>query len=288
MHTIYFNKKKHPIPEKWEDLSAKQFTQVAGVIFSRLNPTAAKMQMLLILLNARRNWLLRIRLWRLRDEKHKASWYDALLDRLFGVLYLEDVAFLLHYTKFLFQPLQLTKQLLPFFEFKGVKYYGPGDKLEHLAFWEWVKADTYYGNYFDTRKVRWIDELVAVLYRPARDEFNPLDPEGSGDIREVYADHVKDKRVEVVAKWPLEVKLAILLFFQGSREQIIRRRKKIFKPGKGGESKVNAQSVWLQVLRKMSKGPLEFDAVAKLPYDTVLFELEQRIDEAEELKSKTK
>lgn len=107
---------------------------------------------------------------------------------------------------------EFTKQLLP--SVRGRWYqrplYGPADALSNVRFLEFVFADSYFVAYASSQEEKWLDLLLAVLYRPQRRRYRPQAANYAGDRRQDFNENLVDARAADLAALPQAQKLAIL------------------------------------------------------------------------------
>jgi hypothetical protein len=101
--------------------------------------------------------------------------------------------------------------------FRGLT--GPGDALQNCTFYEYKEAYAAWYQYQNTQDPAFLDEMIAILYRPAK-PFLILQKRQktySGDPRiplSVKSNPLQlQRRVRRVAKWPAWVKYGIWLWF---------------------------------------------------------------------------
>jgi hypothetical protein len=127
-----------------------------------------------------------------------------------------------------FEKQDLTKQLLPKIRvgwFSSV--FGPGDRLNDIDIEEFSFAFAAYGSYMRTQKDEDLNNLVAVLYRPASDDFHK-----TGDIREPFVVKKIAARARKISAVPYQYKQAVLLYFIGCMELLRKRYKHVFSGAK--------------------------------------------------------
>jgi hypothetical protein len=143
----------------------------------------------------------------------------------------EDSGFnILDYTNFVFEKLTLTRNLLPKIKVGLFKwYFGPGDRLNDIDIEEFSMAFSAYSQYISTRNEIHLNNLVAILYRPASQEYHI-----TGDIRVPYNFKKITEYVKKIRKIPEEYKQAVLLFFMGCLDYFSQNKRygKVFRRAK--------------------------------------------------------
>jgi hypothetical protein len=171
----------------------------------------------------------------------------------------------------------LTAQLLPeltlpFLRFieEPQRFYGPREAFRNLRFDEFIFADTYYLRYLQTQQASWLDQLVAVLYRPERRPYRPRAVDYAGDRREDFNEHLVAARAARLAHLPLATKLAVLLYYQACRRLLEQRYPYVFsddttqQAGTGG---------WQEVLHELAGGVVHLEDTAHQALHNVLREM---------------
>jgi len=131
----------------------------------------------------------------------------------------------------------LTRNLLPKIRISLFKtLYGPADTLTNFLFEEFIHSETNL-NYFErTKDPKYLDKLIAVMYRPRDRSIKINDKNYHGDIRESFNDHRIEKISGITRRMDDIYKKAILLFYNGCRRFITSRFPNTFSetsPGNG-------------------------------------------------------
>lgn len=115
------------------------------------------------------------------------------------------------------------------------KMVGPSNGCYNLCFLEWHTAELEYSRYNKTLDEKYLNRLIATLYRPASG-IKKNAPEYNGDLRQTFNDHLIESFAKSTAKFPTITKYIIYLFYQGSRTNLIHRFDRVF-------SKADSESV---------------------------------------------
>ncbi len=242
------------IPESADELSGKDIIAIAGILHSQANQLSASLKALRIL-----------------SGMNKLKFY-----RLSGDVKLRC----LEHVQWLFDELEITVQLLP----KYKKYYGPSDELNNFTLAEFHFAERYYSDHLADQPGA-LEKLIAVLYRKGKlayDEKLNID----GDIRMEFNANVIDYYSLKVAKWPMEVKWAILLFYDGCRKKISDDNEAIFSGGDGSGDPGTGMYGVMRGLAGPKFGDLE--KVEKMYLHTALLELNLMMEEQAAIEAKYK
>ena len=103
---------------------------------------------------------------------------------------------------------------------------GPADALTNCTFYEYKQAYAAWMQYQETQEHEFLNEMIAVLYRPAVSFsfFRKRHAKFSGDIRKPLTVTTNplflQKRIKEVAKWPAHIKFGIWLWFTACMEYL--------------------------------------------------------------------
>jgi len=128
----------------------------------------------------------------------------------------EDVYFLCESLDFLFKDVSLTRNLLPVIKTGWRKFVGPSDAMMNCTFGEFTIANSQLDSFSKTRDQKYLDEMVAVLYRPKkwlwfiRKAFTD-----NQDPRKKFVNRSLKKRCRRIARLDYEIKYSAYLFFSG-------------------------------------------------------------------------
>jgi len=140
-----------------------------------------------------------------------------------------------------------------------------------MSFVEFLRLDTVFRKIGNKEQVN-SDEVLAIRYRYANEQYNE---ERQAYFRKCLLQHSPNILVCRVGNCYNEYK------------GIVDSWPDIFKVKPQKESNVislNPEVEWFKVVRELSNSPLEFEKVALLPINTVLFEISQRLRENKEMK----
>jgi hypothetical protein len=160
-------------------------------------------------------------------------------------------------TNFLLEELTLTAQLLPWLKrpgwrhWLGRRWWGPRESLRNVSFAEFIFADAYFVAYARSQEPAHLDQLVAVLYRPQRADYDPTAVSFLGDRREDFNEHLVPARARCFAALDMTEKLAVLTWYRGCRLQLERDYPLVFEAPEGVDVDPTGGG-WGQVLRELS------------------------------------
>ena len=179
----------------------------------------------------------------------------------------------------------LTAQLLPCLTLpwrhalRQRRYYGPREAFRNVRFDEFIHADTCYLRYLQTSEARWLDQLVAVLYRPQRAGYRPRAAAYQGDRRTDFNEHLLPARAARLAHLPPADKYAVLLYYRGCRQLLEQRYDYVFS---GDTNQRAARHGWLEVLHELAGGVHRLNATAHQGLANVLREMNRVLRQHEE------
>lgn len=242
------------MPEEVEELNAKQFIAIAGLLHQEyVTVLKASLQAMRILIQ-----FSVIRFFFFSNEiKLKC----------------------LEHVQWIFDKIIVTKNLVPRYK----KFYGPSDELNNMTIAEFHFAEQYYsqikGNDYTA-----LPHLIATIYRPAKKRYNKI-LNTDGDIRQPFNSNVVDYYAGKISKWPDAVKYAILIYYDSCREKIANENPKIFKKS-GGES----DGLGMYSIMRSLAGPKfgELEKVEEMLLQNALLELNLIIEESKEMIRKAK
>jgi hypothetical protein len=190
MNQVEIDGKKYFMPSDWNELTKKQVLFVSRLFQGQLSVVDFKLRALFKFLSVRRKVLKRI--------------------------HPEDAYFLGESLDFLFFEVSLTRNLLPVLRTGRRKYFGPADAMMNCTFGEFTMANSLLDSYSKTREQKYLDEIVAVLYRPKKwFWFIRKAYSDNQDPRKKFVNRSLKLRCQRIATLDYEVKYSIFLFFSG-------------------------------------------------------------------------
>ena len=194
-----------------------------------------------------------------------------------------------HLVQFLHAPTDhppLTAQLLPCLTLPFLRFieeprhfYGPREAFRNLRFDEFIFADSYYLRYLQTGGEHYLDQLLAVLYRPERAGYNPEAVDYAGDRREDFNEHLVPARAQRLAALPDHYKHAVLLYYRGCRRLLEQRYEYVFSQDNTTTATANG---WQDVLHQLAGGVHRLEATARQGLANVLREMNRVLRKHEE------
>jgi hypothetical protein len=190
MNQVEIDGKIYFMPSEWNELTKKQVLFVSRLFQGQHSVVDFKIRMLLNFLSIRQKVL--------KGMDH------------------EDVYFLCESLNFLFKEVTLTKNLLPVLRTGRRKYFGPADAMMNCTFGEFTMANSLLDSFSKTKEQKYLDEMVAVLYRPRkwfwfiRKAFTD-----NQDPRKKFVNRSLKKRSRNISRLDYEIKYSVFLFFSG-------------------------------------------------------------------------
>ena len=97
----------------------------------------------------------------------------------------------------------------------GPRYYGPAAGLKNLQFLEFTIADSLFIQWQRTQQEHVLDQLLATLWRPRRQDYNPAAEDFDGDTRAPFNPQHIERYARALCRLPLATKRVLALFYRG-------------------------------------------------------------------------
>lgn len=274
MNSLFLDNRAYKVAGSFNELSAAQLITVAQLMHLELPKVEMQLRLLLVLLDIKRSPRLH---WIIRRKVTDEGLSDMLM-----------------LTDFLFEDTSFSRNILPQLRL-GVfgKVFGPADGLSNLVFLEFTKTEASYVQFLQTKDEKFLNRLIAVLYRPRKWGFTLLFErlgvfgfERTGDVRARYNDHCLEERAKAIGKLSKPLRLAIFMFYHACRMRIIESNRNVFPEPDEFETKdANRQpGSWAHVIRTLAGHLNDFEKTAFQPLSLVLFDLDASIQENRRLK----
>lgn len=185
----------------------------------------------------------------------------------------EQITDIVTHIEKLFAKIDLTEFKIRKFRARLKTYHAPADYLKNVTILEFSKADHAFNQYIKTKEMHYLDHLVAVLYRPARNKS-----ERAGDIRVPFMAETLEADTKKIRRVPSKIKHAILLSFWGCRNHLVERFPGVFY----SEPKQQDQQYgWAGLLLELSGGKFgDLDKTCDANLYTVLMYLDMKMKAA--------
>lgn len=191
-----------------------------------------------------------------------------------------------------------TKQFIPRLKYRRNIFYGPDDAFINLTFREILDSMNHYNAYNKDKNYNDLDKLIAVLYRPEKENYKKIKERSDfdGERRVNYNPATVNSRAEIIREIPFYKKFGVFLYYKACLEHItsntievdnkIINLSRLF--NKGGE---NAGGIgMLGTLYGVAESGIfgDIDKTSERNIYDILLLLFKNMEEAEELKRKYK
>lgn len=196
---------------------------------------------------------------------------------------------LLELTNPFIEEVELTKNLFPTITVrKGLKkitLHGPDDDLKNITGGEFAMAEQKYLRWHETREDHYLDELIAIFWRPERPDYDPLRDK---DIRIPFLPQQIDQLSNYTRRLSMAHKQAIRHFYQACRDIYVQdpRNGRIFNSSDEGSYKRRNYGM-LGIFLELGDGVLNMEQVAGSSLRMILIEINRLLDKKEEAEEKT-
>lgn len=213
------------VPDNWNRLTRKQLLTIVNLFKFDLDITAYRV----IAFNALAN----VKLTGKSRENDPNGLNTYQVKNQYGKFWITASLYheLLKTVDFISKPPTLTNQLFPTIRVLGTRLYGPEEACYNITYNELIYAQLAYTNFTNTKEVKHLNELVAVLYRPRKKKLNKRDPKWNGDKREPFSAFLYQNRSWWMRFIPWKVKYAIYVFYSGSLAHMEAEHPLCFKAG---------------------------------------------------------
>ncbi len=260
MTTIKLNNKYLPCATEWNELSQQQLLQVIDALFLReYTGEQVALKLLKVLF--------------------KLSYLQFFRCRV------EDLEEYLYLTGFLIHENKLTKNIIPSWRHKDVLYFGPSDGMNNLLMEEFYFTEKYYLDWVaDKETIDPLNELVAVLYRPVKEDYD-FEKDPDGDARVIFNENTCSYYAKnIVNQWPMNFKISVATWYEGYKRYLVDLYPNVSSGRVDGDP---ALFGLLSVMRNIAKQGVHgnFDAVGKKYVSMMMMELTEIVIENERLKN---
>ena len=166
------------------------------------------------------------------------------------------------------------------FNYRGCRYFLPGDNFHYGSLIEFIYADQKLQAYAETQDIETLNELVAILCRPTLRGWwwkKYRADKHTGDCRERFNATICARRAKTLANLAPEYKTYVLRYFVGCKLAIMRAYPSLFPdtgvrtPDTGLRTPVSG-SPWLTLLKDVASTQLygDYDKTAHYNLHTIL------------------
>jgi hypothetical protein len=247
MNTVTINGKDFMLPASWNELTRDQLIYMAGLFSKKLSVVDFKAHLLWKFLRVKTDLMGRI------DE--------------------EDAHGLAQTFNFLLEDVRLTTNLIP----RIGRYYGPGNAMMDCSFGEFTKASMKLEDYARTGEDKYLDELVAILYRP-RKKFWFIRKwfTDTTDCRVRFIEKYLDRRSQRMVDVNHNVKYAVYLFVTGVLCSLPDKFPNVYRKKGGNEKNLGG---WAALIISLADGKTDDESLDRVFYSNmynVFMGLEQK------------
>jgi hypothetical protein len=190
MNQVEIEGKTYFMPSDWNELTKKQVLFVSRLFQGQLTKVDFKLRALFDFLSVK--------------------------PKVTKQIHPEDAYFLCESLDFLFKEVSLTRNLLPVIRPGWRKCVGPSDAMMNCTFGEFTMANSLLDSYSKTREQKYLDEMVAVLYRPKKWFWFILKAfTDNQDPRKKFVNRSLKKRCQRISRLDYEIKYSVFLFCSG-------------------------------------------------------------------------
>ena len=219
------------------------------------------------------------------DQNNQQEVLHALLDiGLFAFFRIPQELRLrmLPYTDWIYGANTLTEQLI--LDYNGL--FGPSREFDNLTLGEFHFSETYYRQ-LATGDLTAVNSLVAVLYRKPRPFYNKS-KDKHGDIRLPFNANLIAYYANKIASWPTSVKTAIVMWYDGCRQNLVETYNEVFSAPGGGDHNDNDAGMY-GVIRNLSGDRFgRVSEVEKVFVHTAFTEIERTMEDNRRMEAELK
>jgi hypothetical protein len=262
MFKITINNDLYYCPSSWNELSRNQLLDICYLAQQNCTPNEFKTKLLLSVLGLK---TLQVQERTLDGE---LCFFFRIGRKTIYILSAIDIACLIDRFDFLFVSKKdadgniqfqfnsrLTKNLITSFKLNGQEFFGPADSLTNILFHEYIFAETYLVEYSKTQIDKYLDMLIAVLWREQDPKYNPEDISFNGDRRKPFNDFQVEARAKAISKLDKATKQAILFFYDGCRNYLRVKFKEVFEGAGSGEN-IDAFSGFMKLVTALTNNDI--------------------------------
>jgi hypothetical protein len=234
---ISINGDKYMLPTMWNELSREQLLDISNISLQPDTPVAVKTKTLFALLG------ISIPHFGERHIEGEECFYAGHGSKTY-LLRSSDILAMTDLLDFMFKITEddkgnkqyqfhskLFRQLIHYIYVSSKKWYGPDDGIANMLFAEFIRCETFYTQFLQSQDSFHADCLIATMYRPQVDGYNPEDVRFKGDRREPLNDFVIHKRAKLLSTLPPQTRQAVLFFYEGCKTYLRLKYPNVFEEG---------------------------------------------------------
>ena len=281
MVNVFYKGQFTQVPDSWDELTDKQLREVCLILTGPYLDDVKRIRLLKVLMKWSW-WKLCItvgmlQFWelpKLNSSLKRLQLFGKVVDRTARMANAAE-----QLTKFLFDGNQITRNIVP--AYKG--HYGPADQLTNVRMGEFCFAENYFMQWKITQQTTHLNMLLACLWRPAAKDRKLA--KQAGDIRMKFNPVVLPQHAKKIDKWPIDIKMAMAMVYDGMRKEKIAANPNIFS-GESSNENDSLYGLW-SVMRGIAKAGHfgDFDKVQDQYVDTIMMELNEALAESERIEA---
>lgn len=236
------------VPENWNQLNKKQLRQLCRMIAHGISPSYRRQQLFML-------WAGIQALPGKMVDHLGQTFYLFRKKRSLFYLSVEDYTYFLRRIDFASGRSELTRQLLPRLWAPFGWLHGPSNKLYNITYNEFIHAEAAFNRYMaDGKNINHLNALCAVLYRQA--VMSKKSKYYTGDVREGFNDFNYMQRARRFRFVPLWQRIAVFMFYSGSREALYQAHTYLRDEATIGEDHSSDLDKHRQLINTLNQGDL--------------------------------
>ncbi len=244
MHTVKLNNDTYYLPSQWNELSKAQLLKVAEMSLQPIPLAEFLTKTMFAFLGFK---VMRRKSVFIDGFEH---FYIKHGKKNVYLVTSHDVSFISENLQFLFVKVnndenislkinsKLTKNLLPEIKHAGTVFHGPSDGLTNLCMNEYIHAETNFYKFCKTSEEKYLDKLIAIIYRPRNKKSNPDAIDYTGDLRLPFNDFLTERYTALLKSLNPATKYAIFIFYQGCKNFLINKFPNVYSGGSSSDDDV--------------------------------------------------
>jgi hypothetical protein len=168
----------------------------------------------------------------------------------------DEVHSLLQHVNFLTSESELTNNLIPEFRVFHKRFFGPSNSCYNISVHEFLFTERMLEAFHETKEIKHLRSLCAILYRPQCKKYQPASPDYNGDRRETFNDFTFEQR----ARWFKFIRpqklFAVYIFYMGCRKKIIGQHPFLFNNNSVSSEKTNHIQNMKNLLIALNQGDI--------------------------------
>ncbi|MFA6400883.1 MAG: hypothetical protein WCX31_04550 [Salinivirgaceae bacterium] len=206
------------------------------------------------------------------------------------ILTAEEVTVMVKELSFLLKESTLTINPMPVIKMFRRRLYGPDDNIYNITLREFIFAEMNFLSFCKSKHVTYLNNLVAILWRPQVDPYMPNSPSYGGDRRERFNDNLFARRAHKLIWLRMYKKLALFTFYSGARSALQKEFPNVFSPDNSSAGKTkNMANQMMSLVRAVNGGdPTKNEQLLDLNVREILGEMETAHERVQEFKRKHK